>query len=90
MLMYLHVDSGALYMWGTGVSTHRISLPQLVSLPAPVLSLACGSTHVIVITQHDTEAPRTWSWGANTYGQCGLQHVKHVSTPTEIKMDAGE
>ena len=49
---------------GTG-NTTDCNVPQKLRNIPPVLSVACGSSHTLIITNDDN----LWSWGKNKYGQ---------------------
>ena len=52
---------------GTGNKT-SFNVPQkILDIPSPILSVACGSSHTLVITSDSN----LWSWGRNDLGQLG-------------------
>lgn len=59
-----------------------------------LLSLACGSEHVLVILQRMSSAwERTkrevWGWGWNEHGNLGLDHTQDISEPTILPVGQG-
>ncbi|GLV44383.1 claret [Carabus blaptoides fortunei] len=87
---YSHVGlirNGSLYMWGSasagclgfGPMVTKYSLPQQVDLlnsyQVEVISVACGKSHTIVLTNFGV-----YSWGSNCYGQLGLGPVVYQAS----------
>jgi alpha-tubulin suppressor-like RCC1 family protein len=84
------VAAGGLYAFGKndhgqlGIgneSTSPVREPTRVSgdlETASVTSLACGYYHTVAVTEQGA----VYAFGRNEYGQLGLGHKRHVSTPT--------
>lgn len=84
------LDSGLVYSWGNGGngrlglgdSLDRSEACLLISLSnSSVVSVQCGASHSMARTSEGN----VYSWGKNTQGQCGLNHIDDVLRPTIIK-----
>jgi len=63
-------DAGQL---GLGDTEHRQRFERVKGLPSPVIKLAAGSFHSLVVLQ----GGELWACGTNNYGQLGLGDTKH-------------
>ena len=78
---------------GTGNTAHiNINTPQKIQDIPPILSVACGTNHTLIITNDSN----LWSCGFNNYGQlCLANNNQQVSKPQKtsneniIKVSAG-
>jgi alpha-tubulin suppressor-like RCC1 family protein len=53
---------------GIGVSNFYTPVLQKSLVNLKVTAVACGAAHTIVITDQGS----TYSWGLNSFGQCGI------------------
>ncbi|KAM4627528.1 putative E3 ubiquitin-protein ligase HERC4 [Polymixia lowei] len=84
--------SGDVYSWGAGgdgqlgLCNNRPSKCQIpsivpVPLPLPVVQVACGTSHSLVLTI----TGEVYSWGLNSHGQLGLgKEVSRQPTPASV------
>lgn len=90
-------DDGELYMWGNnkqqqlGLPTHHTTAalpfsptPTLVPLPSPVLSVACGWRHSLVLTR----SYQLLGWGDNRAGQLFAASASSLPVPTVLSVAA--
>jgi alpha-tubulin suppressor-like RCC1 family protein len=69
---------------GLGSAVDKQAVPTKVDLPAPVVSLASGSHHVLAVT----EEGELWAWGRNDDGKLGIgefQNNKNMPVLTPLK-----
>lgn len=89
------LETHELYCWGENVETQlgqgdapdeNHAEPVLVTLPEPVLGVACGQGHTLAFT-----ASSLYAWGRNTAGECGLGEgqATRVRVPTAVAGLAG-
>jgi alpha-tubulin suppressor-like RCC1 family protein len=83
-------NDGRLFVWGDNSCYQlglkltptplKVKLPTLIPLPSPVVDVACGSAHFVVLT----ESHGLFVWGANYAAQLGLRHTIPKTTPTRL------
>lgn len=89
------LETHELYCWGENVETQlgqgdapdeNHAEPVQVTLPEPVLGVACGQGHTLAFT-----ASALYAWGRDTQGQCGLGEGQptRVRVPTAVASLAG-
>jgi alpha-tubulin suppressor-like RCC1 family protein len=84
--MALAVD-GRVWTWGRGKygalghgDTASQREPVLVAGLAPVVVIAAGGSHSVVLSQRG----RVYSWGRNSQGQLGLGNFTDASSPVVV------
>ncbi|CAK1546181.1 unnamed protein product [Leptosia nina] len=68
---------------GSNLGAHAQDKPKLIKFLATknVIQISCGSYHTIALTNNG----ELYSWGANSYGQCGLGTMSNKeTTPQQI------
>ncbi|XP_065203176.1 X-linked retinitis pigmentosa GTPase regulator-like [Planococcus citri] len=84
-------DSGDLLLCGNcengklGINDHDQKeqwIPTKTSIPAKIISVACGSHHTIALTDNG----KCYVCGDNTYGQSGLDDVSSTEKWTEVSL----
>ncbi|CAH2071120.1 unnamed protein product, partial [Iphiclides podalirius] len=68
---------------GSNLGAHAQDKPKIIKFLATknVIQIACGSYHSIALTNNGD----LYSWGANSYGQCGLGNMTNKeTTPQQI------
>ncbi|XP_013171805.1 PREDICTED: probable E3 ubiquitin-protein ligase HERC4 isoform X1 [Papilio xuthus] len=68
---------------GSNLGAHAQDKPKIIKFLAAksVIQIACGSYHSIALTNNGD----LYSWGANSYGQCGLGNMTNKeTTPQQI------
>jgi alpha-tubulin suppressor-like RCC1 family protein len=78
-------DKGTLFAWGDNSNgqlgqgnTRSSSSPlEVTGLPSPVIDVACGHYHILVILENGD----LYVWGRNSSGELGLGHNHNVFTP---------
>ena len=70
---------------GHNINTELLQIPQLVSLPTPIISLVCGATHTVGLTSEGNVV----GWGSNCDGELSLSDVINVTdkslSPTVLR-----
>jgi alpha-tubulin suppressor-like RCC1 family protein len=62
------VERNVLRRWGVNITTQAGKPPVTVTLPEDVARLACGNSHVCVVT----EGGAVWCLGVDTHGELGV------------------
>eukprot|EP00918_Siedleckia_nematoides_P078034 GHVU01170758.1.p1 GENE.GHVU01170758.1~~GHVU01170758.1.p1 ORF type:complete len:292 (-),score=42.83 GHVU01170758.1:512-1387(-) len=79
---------GKLFTWGGSRNgnlgreevSSAVCQPELVeTVPTPIVQLACGEAHMLVVTSEG----RVYSWGDNIYGECGRAQTATDSRTTD-------
>lgn len=84
------LEDGSLFLWGSnnhgqiGIrdSVHPQKTPLHLTLPEPVVQVACGWEHIFVLT----EKGNTFAWGRNDDAKLGLGDRDDRYSPTRVPL----